>query len=338
MTSPSPRSQRPHRSVFKAADLGELINALPALFGFPPENSLVTLGLLGPRIVFGMRLDLADVQDVDRTAELAVRHLERQRADGAITLAIGEPLDLGRRLVLATEARLVRVHPVAGGWATEDRYWVSMAGGTPRGYAYRRSLDHLAAVQAVWEGQEIAPNRAAIEATMAPLEGARLSEVEALAGRVVEEFLSQGEPDTSAQLGMEANFAQHVLPALEDLVDGKAVSDARLLRVAFLVTRATIRDEACGLITLDNARDYVRVWLHVARHVPHAWAPSAYSVAAFACWMSGDGARSVMAAEQALRIDPDCSVAGLMRDLATSGLSPQEWRSAISKPVGRPDA
>ena len=42
--------------------------------------------------------------------------------------------------------------------------------------------------------------------------------------------------------------------------------------------------------------------------------------------MCGDGAKSVMAAEHALRIDPDYSMAGLMLDLATSGLSPHEWR------------
>ena len=200
-----------------------------------------------------MRLDLADVgEDVDRTADLAVRHLEQQRAEGAIILAIGEPLDLGRRLVLATEARLVRVRPVAGGWATDDRYWVSMAGGSPRGYAYRRSLDHPAAAQAVWEGQEIASSRAAIEATMAPLDGDRLDEVEAMADRVLEDLLSQCGPDADTQAGVQAHLANDVAPALEDLRDGKPVSDARLLRMAFLVTRTKIRDEAWGLITLGQ--------------------------------------------------------------------------------------
>jgi len=317
------------RSVFKVGDLGDLINALPVLFGFPPENSLVTLGLHGPRIVFGMRLDLADVgEDIDRTAELAVRHLEQQRAEGAITLAIGEPLDLGRRLVLAIEARLIRVRPVAGGWATDDRYWVSMAGGSPRGYAYRRSLGHPAAAQAVWEGQEIASSRAAVEATMAPLDGPRLAQVTATAHQVVEDLGSQCDPDLNQ--GAAAYLADDVLPALEDLKDGKPVSERRLLRMAFLVTRIKIRNEVWALITPDNARDYVRVWLHVARHVPHEWAPAAYSLAAFACWMCGDGAKSVMAAEQALRLNPDYSMAGLVRELATSGLSPQVWASGTA--------
>ena len=326
MTKRRPRSSRPPRSVFKAGDLGELINALPALFGFPPENSLVTLGMQGSRIVFGMRLDLAAVGDaVDRTADLAVRHLEQQQAEGAITLAVGEPLDLGRRLVLAIEARLVRVRPVAGGWATDDRYWVSMAGGSPR-----RSLDHPAAAQAVWEGQEIASSRAAVEATMAPLDGNRLDEVEAMADRVVEDLASQSGPEANTQQSVEAHLTNDVVPVLDELLAGGTVGDDRLLRTAFLVTRIKVRDATWGLITPDNAREFVRVWLHVARNVPHAWAPSAYSLAAFACWMCGDGAKSVMAAEQALRLDPDYSMAALMLELATSGLSPQVWRSSVA--------
>ncbi|MFY1004955.1 DUF4192 family protein, partial [Escherichia coli] len=87
--------------------------------------------------------------------------------------------------------------------------------------------------------------------------------------------------------------------------DGRTVDDQRLLRMAFLVTRTRVRDAVWGLITPDSAREFVRVWLHVARHVPHAWAPPPYSLAAFASWMCGDGAKSVMAAEQALRLDPD---------------------------------
>jgi hypothetical protein len=334
MSQRRPRSPRP---VFKAADLGDLINALPVLFGFPPENSLVTLGLDGPRIVFGMRLDLADVgEDINRTAELAVGHLEQQRVQGCITLAIGEPLDLGRRLVLAVEARLIRVRPVAGGWATDDRYWVSMAGASPRGYAYRRSLDHPATAQAVWEGQEVVSSRSALEASMAPLEGERRSEVEAVAERVVHDLASQPELDVTTDAGVAALMEREVMPVLDDLRRDAPVSHDRLLRAACLMNRIKIRDAAWDLITDNTAQEFVRVWLHVARNVPHDWAPSAYSLAAFAAWMCGDGAKSVMAAEQALRLDPDYSMAGLMLELATSGLSPRQWHEWAAASGVRP--
>ena len=50
------------------------------------------------------------------------------------------------------------------------------------GYGYRRSLDHPAAAQAVWEGQEIAPSRAAVEATMGLVEAAIRAEAPPDAG------------------------------------------------------------------------------------------------------------------------------------------------------------
>ncbi|MFL6091157.1 MAG: DUF4192 domain-containing protein [Aeromicrobium sp.] len=313
------------RSVFKAGDIGELINAMPGLFGFPPDDSLVVLGLRGPRIEFGMRLDLADVgrtkAKIAQTADLAVSHLEHQGVEGAIVVAIGEPLAIGRRLVLTIESRLERVRPVAGGWATNNRFWVSMDGGDPDGYPYQRSLDHPASVQAVVEGQEIALSRQAAEAALTPVDGARRAELEAVAEVVVAEL--GGDLAAGSDPWMADRMANDVVPTLHDLRDGQPVGDDQLLRLGLLMTAIRVRDQAWSLISLDNARDLVRVWLHVARHVPRDWAPPAFSLAAFAAWMCGDGAKAIMAAEQALQIDSRYSMAALMIDLATSGVAPQ---------------
>ena len=165
---------------------------------------------------------------------------------------------------------------------------------------------------------------------MAPLDADRLPKVQAAADAVVEDLTRRSVPAVTTQRGLDQVLAGDVVPVLDDLRQAKPVSDEGLLRMAFLVTRIQVRDAVWGLITPDNAREFVRVWVHVARHVPHAWAPAAYSLAAFAAWMCGDGAKSVMAAEQALRLDPDYSMAALMLELATSGLSPQAWRGGIA--------
>jgi hypothetical protein len=313
------------RPVFRAGNLGELINALPGLFGFPPEDSLIALGTEGPRIVFGMRLDLDDVgagaDDVSRTADLAVRHLEHQRVEGAIVLAIGQPIDLGRRLVIEIESRLQVVRPVAGGWATDERYWVSMEGSDARGYAYRRSLDHPAAAQAVVEGRQIAASRQALVATFEPVRGERRAAIEAQADGIAASFGCRLDAPTESEVA--AFVAEDVVPVLADLCAGASVSDTLLLRLGFLVTAPAVRDEAWSLVTRDNARDFVRVWLHVARNIPAAWAPPAYSLAAYSSWMCGDGAKALIAAEQALRVDPDYPLAALMVELAMSGAAPR---------------
>ena len=165
---------------------------------------------------------------------------------------------------------------------------------------------------------------------MAPLDADRIGAVQAVADTVVEDLARRSVPALNTQRGLEQVLAGDVVPVLDDLRQAKPVSDEGLLRMAFLVTRIRVRDAVWGLITPDNAREFVRVWLHVARHVPHPWAPPAYSLAAFASWMCGDGAKSVMAAEQALRLDPNYSMAALMLELATSGLSPQTWRGGIA--------
>lgn len=313
---------KPERPIYRASNLGDLINTLPSMFGFPPENSLVVLGLRGRRIVFGMRLDLADLGrmkgSLAKAADLAVSHLEHQGVQGAIVLAVGEPLAVGRRLVLEIESRLTRVRPVAGGWARDDRYWASMAGADPNGYPYRRSLDHPSAVQAVVEGQQIAASRTEVSAAMAPITGARRDELEKAADRVLEEMLSwDGNP---AHL-----LDTELWPTLYDLAAGVEVTDERVLRVAHLVRQVDVRDEAWGLITPDNARDMVRVWLHIARMARREWASSAYCLAGFAAWMCGDGAKALMATEHAALADPNDTLPTLIATLATSGVAPADW-------------
>jgi len=312
------------RPTFKARDLGELINALPALYGFPPENSLVALGLIGPRITFGMRLDLPDPCGIDDAADLAVRHLEHQQVEGAIILAIGEPLDVGQRMVSAVEARLDRVRPVAGGWANDERYWVSMDGGDPQGYSYRRTLNHPAAVQAVWAGQEISASREAMAARVLPEEGERREWVERAAVEVARRFAAGLAGRKNEKLTEWAD--QELLPVVHDLLAGRPVDDGTLLKVGFALTTIELRDLAWGLITLESARDMVRVWLHVSRRIPVAWTPAALCLASFAAWQSGDGALAVVAAERALDVDANYRMADLMLALATSGVSPFDWR------------
>jgi hypothetical protein len=322
------------RPTFKARDLGELINALPVLYGFPPQNSLVALGLTGSRITFGMRLDLPVPSAIDELADLAVRHLEHQQIEGAIILAIGEPLDVGQRAVSAVEARLVRVRPIAGGWANDERYWVSMDGGDPDGYPYRRTLDHPATAQAVWAGQEVSVSREAVAVRVLPEGGQRRHWVERSADAVTERLAADVAQVPHGDVGAWAE--EEFLPVIHDLLAGRPVDDGTVLRLGFALTAVEIRDLIWGLITVENARDMVRVWLHVSRLIPVSWTPAALCLAAFAAWRSGDGALTVIATERALEVEPDYPMAGLMLALATSGISPFAWEGMADSPESWP--
>jgi hypothetical protein len=311
------------RPSFQARDLGELINSLPAMYGFPPEDSLVVLGLKGTRIVFGMRLDLPEPDLIESVAELAVKHLRHQRVEGAIVVAVGEPLDIGRRTVLAVESRLDSVRPIAGGWANDERFWVSMAGGDPGGYPYRRTLDHPASAYAVLAGQEISASREVLATRVQPEGGERRAWIERSADETVERFVADYGRLSAEKL--VARATEEFVPVVHDLLARRAVEDGTILRLGFALTVIEIRDVLWGLITRDNAPSLVGAWLHVARRLPVEWTPAALCLASFASWLSGDGAMAVIAAERATVVDHEYSMADLMLALATSGVSPLDW-------------
>lgn len=311
------------RPTYQARDLGELINSLPALYGFPPAESLVVLGLNGTRIEFGMRVDLPEDHLIDAAAEVAVQHLRHQRVEGAVVLAIGEPLDVGRRSVLAVESRLGAIRPVAGGWANDERYWVSMSGGDPDGYAYRRTLDHPASAYAVLAGQEISASREALAERVQPAPDEEQARIERAADEAVERMVSEYGGRSHKRL--IDRMIREFIPVVHELIARRPVDDEALLRMGFGLRHIEVRDALWGLITRDNAPDLVGVWLHVARRTPVEWTPAPLCLAAFASWLSGDGAMAVIAAERAAVVDDKYSMAELMIALATSGVSPLDW-------------
>src|SRR5688500_17535011 len=95
-------------SVYTAHDIPDLLNALPTLFGFRPEESLVAVSTHGPRRRFGFRLrvDIPAPEDVEELAEVVVGHLGRQGAEGAIFLAVTQQQVVARDLLAAIERQL----------------------------------------------------------------------------------------------------------------------------------------------------------------------------------------------------------------------------------------
>ena len=70
----------------------------------------------------------------------------------------------------------------------------------------------------------------------------------------------------------------------------------------------------------------VALWSHVVRCAPPRLSPASLSLTGFASWLSGDGALALIAAERALAIDPDYTLAGLLLRLLEAGVPPSSWR------------
>ena len=312
--------------VFTAHDVPDLINTLPILFGFTPEDSVVAIATYGPRdrVGFRLRMDMPAPEHIGPAAAQVVAHLAHQGADGAIVIAVTDKIGVAERLVPQIERRLGTIRPVVGAWADGTRYWTTFEDSDPAGHPYETSAHHVAVVQAIAGGQEILPNRAALAAKLDPVPAPRRAWLdhgaETVAEQIVAALNDRGDL-TEAGVGM-ADLA----PALEAAVARRRLTDDQALRLAAWATIVPVRDALWELITPDNARDMVGLWSHVARCAPPSTSAPSLCLAGFASWLSGDGALALTAAERALAIDPHYPLAGLLLRLLEGGVPPSAWR------------
>lgn len=312
--------------VFTAHDIPDLINTLPTLFGFTPEDSVIAIATFGPRnrLGFRLRMDMPAMEHVGLAARQVVAHLAHQGAEGAIVLAVTDQTGVAAQLVPQIERRLGDVRPVLGAWANGTHYWTTSDDCDLAGHPYQRSDHHLAVVQAIAGGQEILQNRAAVAARLEPEGGPR---------RV---WLNLGAATVAGQIAAALNTRQdrsvvdigfHDLRSpLEAALVRRGCTDDVALRFAMWATILPVRDALWALITPANARDMVGLWSHVVRCAPPQVSPPSLSLAGFAAWLSGDGTLALIAAERALAIDPHYTLAGLLLKLLEGGVPPSSWR------------
>ena len=312
--------------VFTAHDIPDLINTLPTLFGFTPEDSLVAIGTYGPRqrLGFRLRMDMPTRAHVGRAAAQVVTHLTNQRAEGVIIIAVTHQTDVAAQLVTQIEQRLGSIQSVVGVWADGKHFWTTFEDSDPAGVPYETSGHHLAVVQAIASGQEILPNRAALAAKLDPVSGPRRLWLNHGAETVAEQIAAV--LNTRQGRSIEAVGLDDLAPALEAALARCGFTDDLALRFAMWATILPVRDALWAVITPSNAREMVGLWSHVVRCAPPPISPPSLSLAGFASWLSGDGALALIAAERALAIDPDYTLAGLLLKLLEAGVPPSSWR------------
>lgn len=312
--------------VFTAHDIPDLINTLPTLFGFTPEESIIAIATFGPRnrLGFRLRMDMPALEHIGVAAGQIVAHLAHQGAEGAIVIAVTSRTDVAEQLVPQIERRLGAIRPVVGAWADGARYWTTLDDDDPEGHPFEASDHHLAVVQAVAGGQEILPNRAALAAKLEPDGGPRRiwlnRAADSVGGQIVAALNTQPDRPVAA-IGLG-----DLRPALDTALARRSVTDDVALRFAMWATILPVRDALWALITPDNARNMVELWSHVVRCAPPPVSAPSLSLAGFASWLSGDGAYALIAAERALDIDPDYTLAGLLLKLLEGGVPPSAWR------------
>lgn len=312
--------------IFKAHDPGDMFALLPALFGFKPAESLIVITTHGERhrIGFSLRVDLPNSDKVVDAALAAATHVQAHRPDGVLLLAISSTPEPAGALVDVLRDILHDLPVLEAARADGERYWSylcdveSCCPAEGRVYGDRSSE---VVAQAILDGDEILPNREALVRRFAPITGSARNASDHATEQVVSERLRS--PDGSEHLAR--GMAQ--VTSIVDRLLGKRrhpnAAEAAIFTV--WVAEISIRDELWIRIDRADAKDWLRFLTKMAQRAVPPFEPAVLSLAAFAAWMSGDGAQASIALDRALQSDPDYSLAQLLGSVLESGISPERW-------------
>ncbi|RKN46282.1 DUF4192 domain-containing protein [Micromonospora endolithica] len=316
----------PLLSVRSPADL---VAAVPYLLGFHPADSVVVVAMRGRRVTFAARLDLPDPADpVAPTRHLAAV-VARQAAETATVVGYGPAARVTPGVDAVRAALADQGIPVLDALrVTDGRYWSYLcaepdccpADGTP----YDVSASEVTAA-AVFAGQVALPDRAALVAQVAPVEGperAALTRAAARAERRLTRLVGRAsDADLTSGRAVRAAGSAAVRLALRRQRRGDRLSDDEVAWLALLLTYLQVRDLAWE--RTDGRDGDIALWCDVLRRAEPEFAAAPGSLLAFAAWRAGQGALAAVALERTLALHPDYSLACFLDDLLRQGVPPE---------------
>jgi len=304
-------------STYSASTVVDVVEALPTLFGFTPADSFVAIVTEGPRNRFGfrLRLDMPEGAGVDEAAQMIAGHMNTHRQDGVVLVALTASQEAADALMAGVVTYLSEAPVVLALRADDAHVWEYDRHGRPDQGAPvhdRHPVVSEAVVKAVSEGQQIWSSREELAALFepAPIFGGITDAVA---------FIEADGQEATERLALCATAA------LEEAATGDLlVYQYRALAVAAQVI--PVRDAIWSTITRETAESDAEVWRAVAIKTAGTAAAGPYALAAFGYWLAGDGARAAMATEQALKADPDHSMASLVNTVLAAAINPADWQ------------
>ncbi|RQW84264.1 DUF4192 domain-containing protein [Micromonospora globispora] len=335
-------TDRPRLAVRSPADL---IAAVPYLLGFHPADSVVVVALRGRQVIFAARGDLpqpgADPQP-------AARHLAevigRQGAESATVVGYGPPdrvtgaVDaVGEAL---SEAGLIVLDALR---VTDGRWWSYFCTEPdccpPDGTPYDPAASEVSAA-AVFAGQVALPDRDALTAQVAPLDGPVRVAMRRATVRARRRMMALTEESAEAVLvggrSVRSAGVAAVRTAFRRHRRGERLSDDEVAWLTVLLTQVPVRDHAWE--RTDGRDADISLWTDVFRRAEPELIAAPGSLLAFAAWRAGQGALAAVALERVLADRPDYSLALLLDDLLRRGVPPSEldgWPAAALPGVVR---
>lgn len=310
---------------------GDLIAAVPHLFGFRPERSLVVLAdaVRGKKIERCLRCDLPSVDQIELCARSVVQAITAGRLSSVVVIVVGDgedPLtyppphtsllaavrrELDARRVEVTDALWVPAIEQGARWQCYDHEEHSGVLPDPKGSviaAYAAREGHVAYDTREEMAQLFAPDADPLRARRGIL----------IDGLLDDDGWSPKRGADAVRRGLRA-AGSTILALSDDLIAelGLAVTDVRV-RDACLATARPADDEL--------AASAERLWQALTRSLPDPERAEAACLAGFAAYCRGDGALASIALQLALEVCPSHVLAGLLYRALGANLPPEQIR------------
>ena len=324
-------------AVARVTGPADLTAAIPELLGFVPAESLVVLSLHEPRGRVGltMRFDLAEARVLAREVPVRLRHERATRAVLAVWTDEPGPLPragLVHGVVESVEAAGIEV---TAALLVRDGTWWSYtctgeccpAQGLPVA-GTRTGAAGLMAAERVLRGDVLRASRAELEQAM----GCRLPLGEAVRCRELDEaalaLLDDIATDRCRTQEREVARLRKALGA-----DGRLSADDAA-RCAVALRLVSVRDEVLTWVG-DSAPAVRHLALALCRWTPDRDVVPTLVVLGAAAYAEGGGATARLALERALRLDPACTMAGLLLQALDGQVPPGQVRDILRPPARR---
>ncbi|MGW5686296.1 DUF4192 domain-containing protein [Nonomuraea sp. NPDC003754] len=319
----------------------DILAAVPYIVGFHPADSLVVIGMSG-------RVGQGEMRVCARwnlpLPPGSLRPLTGLFARESITHLVAVGYGTGAHVTPAVDqlrsvAQWCGVTPCEVLRAHEGRYWSYVCDLTDccplDGTPYDVSTSPIAA-EATVHGMVALPDRATLEATIAPHVGpVRLSMRRATAGAVAAfraAMATAPDADHFAHRFVADGLAR-VRAAIETTARGGRVDDDEAARLGLDLSLIRVRDEAWTLIDEASRPAHLALWRDLTRRLEPRFVPPAASLLAMSAWHGDDCVLATIALERALAVDPCYSMANLLMHALQHLLSPTTLRDRMPSPA-----
>ncbi|MFG1879301.1 DUF4192 domain-containing protein [Sphaerisporangium sp. NPDC049003] len=177
------------------------------------------------------------------------------------------------------------------------------------------------AANAVVAGLVALPDRATVEAALAPVGGARRAAMRKATLEAHDRARALLASTTSTGAFWYAEGLSRVREALKQVDQDGELSDEQVAWLGILLTIIPVRDGA-QIFPDYSDETQLRLWSEITRRVEQAYVPAPACLVAVTALTTGDGVLARIAAERALSADPEYRFALLLLQALSIGLPP----------------